>query len=255
MTGPPLIAVPAYLLRSGRVESWSTSGVAAPETYMVALRRAGARGAVVMPDDLGEREAGEMLDRFDGLLLIGGGDLDPGSYGQTRGREVYGVIARRDGFELPLTRAAIARGMPTLAICRGHQVLNVALGGTLEQHIVPGEVPHGVPGVAGGSVIHPVRVQHGSRLATAIGATVAEISSQHHQAVDKLGDELEAVAWASDGVIEGIELTDHDKWVIGVQWHPEDTAGSDPVQQRLFDAFVSEVARRSSADHSRSSLP
>jgi putative glutamine amidotransferase len=245
MTSPPLIAVPAYLVRSGRVEGWATSAVATPETYLTALRRAGARGAVVMPDDLGEDEADQLLDRFDGLLLIGGGDLDPETYGQAREQEVYGVIARRDGFELPLARAAIARGMPTLAICRGHQVLNVALGGTLQQHVISRDVPHGVPGVAGGSIMHSVRVQDGSRLATTLGATVADISSQHHQAVDKLGDDLEAVAWADHGVIEGIELTIPDQWVIGVQWHPEDTAGTDAVEQRLFDAFVSEVARRS----------
>ncbi|HEY6698557.1 MAG TPA: gamma-glutamyl-gamma-aminobutyrate hydrolase family protein [Acidimicrobiales bacterium] len=245
MTSPPLIAVPAYLVRSGRVEGWATSAVATPETYLTALRRAGARGAVVMPDDLGEDEADQLLDRFDGLLLIGGGDLDPETYGQAREQAVYGVIARRDGFELALARAAIARGMPTLAICRGHQVLNVALGGTLQQHVISRDVPHGVPGVAGGSIMHSVRVQDGSRLATTLGATVADISSQHHQAVEKLGDDLEAVAWADDGVIEGIELADDDRWVIGVQWHPEDTAGTDAVEQRLFDAFVSEVARRS----------
>ncbi len=245
MTRSPLIAVPAYLLRSRLVEGWATSAVAIPETYLTALRRAGARGAVVMPDELGEGEADQVLAGFDGLLLVGGGDLDPDTYGQFREREVYGVIARRDGFELPLARAAIALAMPTLAICRGHQVLNVALGGTLEQHLVPGDVPHGVPGVAGGSIVHSVRVQDGSRLATALGATAADVSSQHHQAVDKLGADLEAVAWADDGVIEGIELTLPDQWVIGVQWHPEDTAGTDATQQRLFDAFVSEVLRRS----------
>jgi gamma-glutamyl-gamma-aminobutyrate hydrolase PuuD len=243
MTRPPLIAVPAYLVRSGRIEGWVTSAVATPETYLHALRRAGARGAVVMPDELGEGEASQLLDSFDGLLLIGGGDLDPETYGQSREREVYGVLARRDGFELPLARAAIARAMPMLAICRGHQVLNVALGGTLEQHLAPGAVPHGVPGMAGGSSTHEVRVQEGSRLAAALGATGAAVSSQHHQAIDKLGADLEAVAWADDGVVEGIELTLPDQWVIGVQWHPEDTAGTDAVQQRLFDAFVGEVER------------
>jgi putative glutamine amidotransferase len=242
---PPLIAVPAYLVRSGRVEGWATSAVAAPETYLTALRRAGARGAVLMPDELSKSEADVVLDSFDGLLLIGGGDLDPETYGRQREEEVYGVVARRDGFELPLARAAIARTMPTLAVCRGHQVLNVALGGTLEQHLDPADVPHGVPGVAGGSITHSVRIQDGSRLATALGTTGADVSSQHHQAVDKLGADLDAVAWAEDGVIEGIELTLPDQWVLGVQWHPEDTAGADAVQQRLFEAFVGEVARRS----------
>jgi putative glutamine amidotransferase len=244
MTDTPLIAVPAYLVRSDRVKGWATSAVAIPETYLTALRRAGARGAVIMPDELGEAEAGQLLDSFDGLLLIGGGDLDPATYGQPREPEVYGVIARRDGFELPLARAAIARAKPTLAICRGHQVLNVALGGTLEQHLASGVVPHGAPGVAGGSSTHAVRVQEGSRLATALGVSGAAVSSQHHQAIDKLGADLQAVAWADDGVVEGIELTVPDQWVIGVQWHPEDTAGTDAVQQRLFDAFVAEAARR-----------
>jgi putative glutamine amidotransferase len=244
MTGPPLIAVPAYLVKTGRVKGWATSAVATPETYLAALRRAGAHGAVVMPDELGGAEAGQLLERFDGLLLIGGGDLDPETYGQSREREVYGVLARRDGFELPLAQAAIARATPTLAICRGHQVLNVALGGTLDQHLAPGTVPHGVPGVAGGSSRHDVRVHAGSRLASALGATSAAVSSQHHQAIDELGADLEAVAWADDGVVEGIELTLPDHWVIGVQWHPEDTAGTDAVQQRLFDAFVGEAARR-----------
>jgi putative glutamine amidotransferase len=244
MMRPPLIAVPAYVVRSGRVEGWATNAVATPETYLTALRRSGARGAVVMPDELTEVEADQLLDDFDGLLLIGGGDLDPETYGQPREREVYGVLARRDGFELPLVRAAIARSMPTLAICRGHQVLNVALGGTLEQHLAPGPVTHGVPGVAGGSCAHAVRVEAGSRLATALGTTTATVSSQHHQAIDKLGTDLAAVAWAHDGVVEGIQLALLDQWVIGVQWHPEDTAGTDAVQQRLFDAFVAEVARR-----------
>jgi putative glutamine amidotransferase len=244
MTTPPLIAVPAYLVRSGRVAGWATSAVAAPETYLTALRRSGASGAIVMPDELGEVEADQLLAGFDGLLLIGGGDLDPETYGQPREPEVYGVLARRDAFELALARAAIARSMPTLAICRGHQVLNVAQGGTLEQHLAPGPVPHGLPGVAGGSGAHEVRVQEGSRLATALGATTATVSSQHHQATDKLGTDLEAVAWADDGVVEGIELSLPEQWVIGVQWHPEDTAGTDPVQQRLFDAFVREVAGR-----------
>ncbi len=155
---------------------------------------------------------------------------------------MYGVIAHRDGFELPLARAAIDRGMPVLAICRGHQIVNVALGGTLDQHITTreGVIAHGRPGAAGGSSMHSVRVQAGSRLARALGATHAEVSSHHHQAVEKLGDGLEAVAWADDGIVEGIELPG-DAWVVGVQWHPEDTAATDPVQQRLFDAFVAEA--------------
>jgi putative glutamine amidotransferase len=244
MSIKPLIAVPAYPVKPGRVEGWVTGAVATPDTYLYALRRAGAQEAVLMPDQLDEREAIELLARFDGLLLLGGGDLDPETYGQARAEEVYGVIARRDGFELPLVHAALDAAVPTLAICRGHQVLNVALGGTLDQHITSREdiVGHGLPGVEGGATTHSVRVPEGSRLAAALGATSATVSSHHHQAVEKLGEGLEAVAWAEDGVIEGIELTDGDRWVIGVQWHPEDTADRDPVQQRLFDAFVAQTS-------------
>ncbi len=244
MTARPLIAVPAYPVKPGRVEGWVTAAVAAPDTYLHALRRAGAQEAVIMPDALDEREAAELLTRFDGLLLLGGGDLDPETYGQARAEEVYGVIARRDRFELPLVHAAREHALPTLAICRGHQVLNVALGGTLDQHITSrdGVVGHGLPGVEGGSTMHAVRVHEGSRLATALGATATTVSSHHHQAVEKLGDGLEAVAWAEDGIVE---LIDGDAWMIGVQWHPEDTAATDPVQQRLFDGFVAEVGRRS----------
>lgn len=240
----PLIAVPAYPVEPGRIERWTTGGVAAPDTYLRALRRAGGRGAVIMPHELDDHEATELLRSFDGLLLLGGGDLDPETYGEARAKETYGVNRGRDGFELPLARAAREEVVPTLAICRGHQVLNVALGGTLEQHISSAEVFHGRPGVEGGSAMHTVRVREGSRLEAALGTTRADVCSHHHQAVGKLGDGLEAVAWADDGVVEGIELADGDGWVIGVQWHPEDTAATDAVQQRLFDAFVTEAARR-----------
>jgi putative glutamine amidotransferase len=239
----PLIAVPAYPVKKGRVDGWETAAVAAPDTYVTALHRAGAQEAMLMPVELGDDDAGALLERFDGLLLLGGGDLDPGTYGQARAEEVYGVIARRDAFELPLARAAVDRGLPTLAICRGHQVLNVALGGTLDQHISSRDdgVSHGLPGVEEGWTLHAVRVQDGSRLARALGTTRAQVCSHHHQAVEKRGAGLEAVAWADDGIVEGIELTDGDAWVVGAQWHPEDTATTDPVQQRLFDAFVDQA--------------
>jgi putative glutamine amidotransferase len=235
----PLIAVPAYALAEGRVEGWEYPALAAPTRYVEALHRAGGREAVLMPvvlDDEGEAE--ELLERFDGLLLLGGGDLDPSRYDQERHTRVYGVVPERDAFEITLVRAAIDRGMPTLAICRGHQVLNVARRGTLLQHLsVDG---HGTPGVPGGAAMHEVRIEPGTRLAAATGVERANVCSHHHQAVDELGEELRAVAWANDGTIEGIEL-DGDTWVVGAQWHPEDTASTDPTQQRLFDAFVGQA--------------
>jgi putative glutamine amidotransferase len=237
-----LIAVPAYPVQPGRVEGWRDAGVAVPASYLEALRRAGGQEAVLMPVEIGPIDAKEILDLFDGLLLLGGPDLDPLTYGAEPDPHVYGVSIVRDIFELALMRDAIERGLPTLAICRGVQVLNVALGGTLDQHITdrPGLIAHGIPGVEGGAALHALEIEAGSRLATAMGTTAAECSSHHHQAVDRMGDRLRLTARAPDGVVEGIEL-DGEPWIVGAQWHPEDTAGHDPAQQALFDAFVRET--------------
>jgi putative glutamine amidotransferase len=235
----PLIAVPAYPVRPGRIEGWIDAGIAVPEPYVAALKRAGAQEAVLMPEELDVSAAGDLLDHFDGLLLLGGGDLDPTTYGAEPDRHGYGVSHVRDAFELALARAAINRGMPTLAICRGAQVLNVLLGGTLDQHITgrAGLIGHGTPGVEGGATLHEIELDPDSRLGAAMGTTTAECSSHHHQAVDRLGEGLRVTVRAPDGIIEGIELAG-DAWIVGAQWHPEDTAGRDPVQQALFDTFV-----------------
>lgn len=236
----PLIAVPMYpRLGPGRVQGWADDGVGLPARYVDALRRAGAQEALFLPeldDDAGD----ELLHRVDGLLLAGGGDLDPATYDDARSETVYGVSAARDACELALVRTAIARDVPTLAICRGHQVLAVALGATLDQHITgrPELLDHGKPGVDGGARAHPVHVEPDSKLARALGTTNPTVSCHHHQAVTTIGPQTRVVATANDGVVEGIELTDGDAWIVGVQWHPEDTAGSDPIQQALFDTFV-----------------
>jgi putative glutamine amidotransferase len=241
----PLIAVPAYPVQAGRVKGWEKPGVAAPTPYVDALQRAGALEAILMPVAIDDADAGEVLNRFDGLLLLGGGDLQPEEYGQEPRETVYGVVPRRDRFEIALARAAVARGLPTLAICRGHQVLNVALGGSLDQHISDGTgvLDHGKPGVPGGSSMHAIDLEPGSRLAQAMEVTHASVSSHHHQAVDRTGEGLRVTARARDGVVEGIEL-DGDAWIVGAQWHPEDTAVDDRAQQRLFDTFVRCAARR-----------
>jgi putative glutamine amidotransferase len=184
---------------------------------------------------IGATAAHAVLEHFDGLLLLGGGDLDPASYGQTAHEKVYGVSPLRDEFEIALARAAVERSMPVLAICRGNQLLNVAFGGTLVQHLAVSG--HGRPGEPDPAELHPITATPGSRLALAMGAEQAIVSSHHHQAVDELGDGVVAVAWADDGTIEGIEL-DRDGWAVGAQWHPEDTAADDPTQQALFDELV-----------------
>jgi putative glutamine amidotransferase len=239
----PLIAVPSYpRVAEARITGWNHDAVGVPVAYVEALRRAGGLEAVVMTEPLDADELEDSLDRFDGVLLLGGGDLDPTTYGAERTTEaIYGVHEPRDTSELALTRAAIARGMPILAICRGHQVLNVTLGGTLEQHIPArsGIEEHGVPGKPGGAHVHDIDIDAGTRLAAAMGTARARCSCHHHQAIERAGDGIVVTAHADDGIVEATELADPDgPWVVSVQWHPEDTAANDPAQQGLFDALV-----------------
>lgn len=240
--GIPLIAIPGRPVEPGAVKGWpSTGGVAAPITYLNALRRAGGQEAVLHPLPIDEVAAKELLSRFDGLLLLGGGDVHPSIYGQETQPEVYGVSTDRDSFEIALVRAARSASLPVLAVCRGIQVLNVALGGTLHQHIAgpDAEVPHGFNEDTGWPM-HPVQIRDGCALADIMGGTEANCSSHHHQAIDDLGEGLEISAWAEDGIVEAVETGDGR--VIGVQWHPEITAAEDPAQQALFDWFVREAA-------------
>jgi putative glutamine amidotransferase len=235
----PLIAVVGRRFPPGAVRGWrNDEALAIPMAYLEALRRAGAQGAVLQP----VRETGEakdMLGRFDGLLLIGGPDVDPELYGEELHPACYGIDRIRDDFEIDLVRTAIDRALPTLAICRGIQLVNVALGGTLDQHITDRDdlVQHGVP-QGGEGVMHPVQVQPGSLVAKAMGVDRAEAMSHHHQAVARLASDLRPVAWAEDGVVEAVELDEGEAWLLGVQWHPEETAAADPAQQGLFNGFV-----------------
>jgi gamma-glutamyl-gamma-aminobutyrate hydrolase PuuD len=235
----PLIAVTGVPIVAGGVLGWRQGAVASTAAYLEALRRAGADPAIVPPVRLDEAEAAERLSRFDGLLLTGGGDIDPALYGQETRPEVAHVNPARDEFEIPLVRAAIERRMPTLCICRGAQVLNVALGGTLHQHISDREelIAHRNDDGSDG-VLHDVRAQPGSRVMKAMGAEHARTFSHHHQALADVGAGLIPVAWAEDGLLEGVELDDG--WVLGIQWHAEATAAADPTQQAFFDALVRE---------------
>ena len=235
-----LIAVAGRTLRAGRVAGWRDAAVGAPASYVHALRRAGAQEGVLLPTRLGPEDAHALLDRFDGLLLMGGGDVDPARYGQERRPEVVGVNQTRDDFEIALVRAAIDRDIPMLAICRGMQVLNVALGGSLDQHLPDGGVVRHREG-DDGYTTHPVRLDKGSRVAAATGLERVESACSHHQAVDRLGEGLTPVGWADDEIVEAVERTGG--WVVGVQWHPERTAVEDPAQQSLFDTFVKQAAR------------
>ncbi|HET9556905.1 MAG TPA: gamma-glutamyl-gamma-aminobutyrate hydrolase family protein, partial [Actinomycetota bacterium] len=238
----PLIAIPTYHLGAGRVRNWE-GAYALPEPYVAALGAAGARTALLPHSQPAEAE--EVLAPFDGLLLAGGDDIEPTRYGAADHPEQYGIDPDRDQLELELARAAVRTGLPTLGICRGVQLLNVAFGGTLVQHLPELDGP-AEPRVEhrneANQAIHNLRVEPDSRLAEAIGQLEAEGLSHHHQGLDRLGDGFRPVAWAPDGLVEGIERDQG--WTVGVLWHPESTAGADPAQHRLLCSFVDVASRR-----------
>jgi putative glutamine amidotransferase len=240
VTGP-LVAIPTYQLGPGKVGNWE-GAYALPEPYVAALVAAGARVALLPPSQPGS--AGELLERFDGLLLAGGGDIEPARYGAGDHPAQYGTDPARDELELELARAAVRLGTPTLGICRGVQLLNVAFGGTLVQHLpdVDGLLEHRDEAK---QAMHDVEVAAGSRLAAALGQGTARCLSHHHQGLDRLGDSFRPVARAPDGLVEGIERDQG--WTVGVLWHPESTARRDPVQHRLLRSFVEAASRRGQA--------
>jgi putative glutamine amidotransferase len=232
-----LVAVVGYHLPPGRITRWTSGAYAVPDKYVDAVRRAGGEAVLVAPG----AGTDHLIERFDGLLLIGGGDVDPSTYGELEAHAaVYGVDPDRDRSEIALVRTAFETRLPTLAICRGVQVLNVAFGGTLVQHLPdrPSGLDHRQ---ADPERMHGVRVAEPSRLFDATGTTSVHGASRHHQGIDRLGDGLVPVGWAEDELVEAVEH--RDGWIVGVQWHPEITAATDPAQQSLFDALVREAQR------------
>ena len=242
------MAVPAYHLAAGRVTGWASGGFALPERYVAALRRAGL-SPVLVPGPAPAVPAEKLLAPFAGLLLAGGGDVDPARYGAEPHPKVYGVDPDRDSLEFGLLPAALASGLPTLAICRGFQVANVAAGGTLCQHLPDdlGRAAHGDP-TGGVGATHGVRVAEGSRLADAVGTDrIVRCASHHHQGVEKVGAGLAPVGWSDDGLVEALEPEGDGGWFVAVQWHPEETAADDPAQRALFEAFAAQVRERAGA--------
>lgn len=246
MTSPVFVAVPGYRLAAGGVPPWAGGGYGLPRPYIDALHRAGLQPVILPAVAAADADPDGILAPFAGLLLAGGGDIEPARYGAVPHPSEYGIDGERDDLELDLARAALATRVPVLAICRGLQVVNVACGGTLWQHLpeVEGVDVHGDP-TALRSTRHDVDVRPASRLAEAVGRDrVLGCVSHHHQGVAKVGAGLEPAAWAGDGLVEALEPADGDGWLVAVQWHPEVTAGDDPVQQRLFDAFAEQARRR-----------
>jgi putative glutamine amidotransferase len=212
------------------------------EAYTTAARAAGLR-PYILPV-LAARDADAMLDGVSGLILTGGEDVDPAHFDEPRHPALGEVHAGRDAFELALVRAARTRRVPTLAICRGAQVANVALGGSLVQDL-PSEWPDVLAHESGrgrGDRTHGVHVAAGSRLAHACGVTTLTVNSMHHQAIARVAAGLAAVAHAPDAVIEAVEWADDDWWMLGVQWHPEELTGAaEPWDRSLFAAFAEAV--------------
>ncbi|HEX5192628.1 MAG TPA: gamma-glutamyl-gamma-aminobutyrate hydrolase family protein [Solirubrobacteraceae bacterium] len=202
---------------------WSQPSVVLPAAYATEVQRAGAIALVLTPDGYLIDHPGELLDRVDGLILSGGGDVDPATYGADRHPETSHVSAERDAFELALTRRAVQCDMPVLGVCRGIQVLNVAFGGTLLQHL-PEHVGHGEHRRVAGSfddADHDVQLTEGSLAARAAGELRHATKSHHHQGICELGAGLVATGTSTlDDLVEAIELPDH-RFVLGVQWHPE----------------------------------
>ncbi|MER5884082.1 gamma-glutamyl-gamma-aminobutyrate hydrolase family protein [Streptomyces sp. NPDC001941] len=235
----PLIAIPARFSAAASALRYAAEVNA--RALVEAVWRAGGEPATIHPyAPDGSADPGPVasrLARFDGVLLPGGGDLSPGRYGATTLHgSLYDVDAEQDGFDLAVARHALAAGQPLLAICRGMQVVNVALGGTLRQHMRGWRREHR-------NLVHQVSVEPGTLLRRVTGADEITASCFHHQAIDRDGPGLKVSARAADGTREGLELPYGRGWFLAVQWHPEDTARQDPSQQALFDALVA-AARR-----------
>ncbi|GAA4546553.1 gamma-glutamyl-gamma-aminobutyrate hydrolase [Streptomyces violaceochromogenes] len=207
----PLIGVSTYLESGARWGVWELEAALLPVGYPRLVQRAGGLAAMLPPDD--PEQAADAVARLDGLVIAGGPDVEPVRYGAEREERTGPPAPDRDAWELALIDAALAAGVPLLGICRGMQLLNVALGGTLVQHI-DGHAE--VVGVFGGHAVKPVP---GSLYAGVVPEETF-VPTYHHQAVDRLGEGLVPSAYAADGTVEAVELPSAD-WVLGVQWHPE----------------------------------
>jgi putative glutamine amidotransferase len=253
--GRPLIGVTTSEVR--RAESINPTPRGEPPrvemalglTYLKAIEAAGALPLVIPP--LAHDAVEPLLDRLDGMCLSGGPDLDPELYGARPHPELGPVEADLDRFELAIARRADARQMPILAICRGMQALNVVRGGTLNQHIpdLPGVIPHRQR-EPGDVPTHRIRICPDTRLERVLGVRELDVNSFHHQAIERLGQDLEETATATDGTVEAVEDPSR-HYVIGVQWHAEAMTNRE-TEARLFESFV-EACRR--ADDASSADP
>ena len=229
----PIILLPGKLTTESkgvRGDSYSTGRL-----YSDAIASAGGVALQVPPVAQSINTASDLVARCDGVLIQGGGDIDPKLYGEKQHSDkIYGIVKQHDELEIAIVHAAIQQNKPVLAICRGMLILNVALGGTLYQDL--GEVL--ADGEAHWNTYHEILLTANSRVAIAMSTTSPNRShSFHHQALNKIADDLAVTGRALDGTVEAVEHKSA-KWIVGVQWHPEDDAAIEPEQQNLFAAFV-----------------
>lgn len=234
-SSPPVIGLTTYL-EQAQTGVWDVRAGFLPAAYFQGVTAAGGVAMLLPPQPVDSGIAERVLDGLDGLVITGGKDIDPAAYGQTAHPATDEPGRQRDAWEFTLLGAALERGLPVLGICRGAQVLNVALGGTLHQHL-PDVIGH--HGHRAGNAVFttlPVRTVPGTRLAALVGESV-DARCYHHQAIAELGQGLIVSAWDGDGVVEALELPG-DGFVLAVQWHPEESLDD----LRLFAAIV-EAAR------------
>jgi putative glutamine amidotransferase len=241
----PVIGLCTALERA-RWSVWDLEAVLLPRNYVDAVQRAGAIAVLLAPDPRAVEQPDELLELLDGLLLAGGADIDPALYGQHPHAETQDTVPERDAFEIALTRGAIERDIPLLGICRGMQLINVALGGTLTQHLpehLASEEHRKVIGSFDGSD-HDVELLDDTLAMRVIGARRHGTKSHHHQGVDRVGEGLLVSASATaDGLAEAVELPNR-SFVLGVQWHPEADEAS-PVIAGLVVAAQAHARTRS----------
>lgn len=238
-TRRPVIGICTALERA-RWGMWEQEALLLSRSYVDAVQSAGALVLMLAPDERLIEDPDEALDMIDGLMLAGGADIDPSAYGAERHAQTVETVPERDRFEIALVRAAIERDMPVLGICRGMQLINVAYGGTLLQHLPERFGHHEHLRVAGtfDGADHDVDLIEGSLAARAAGETRHATKSHHHQGVDRLGEGLSITgSSAMDGLPEAIEMSDR-RFVLGVQWHPEADAAS-----QVVGALVKEAER------------
>lgn len=245
----PTIALTCQRLDPGRV--WKLEpALAVISDYVDAVWRAGALPVPLFPDGDPDTAASEVIAEVDGVVLIGGLDVDPARYGQEPHEATLIAPEPQEAFELALLRRSLAAGVPTLCICRGFQLLNVALGGTLDQHITgaDGRDAHGIPN-GGGGVSNQILLTPGTLAAEVMGHGPVIGRCHHHQAVDTVAPGLAVTGRTADGTIEVLETAERGPWLLGVQWHPEETAATDPANQALFDHLVAAAASSAAARH------